>query len=140
MRNPHLYPKDWRAIAKRVKIEACGTCEECGRPCRRPGETDQQLSDRLADTPWALETHVEIWDEDTGESVVEWKYGRFTLTTAHLDQNPGNNERPNLRALCPACHLEYDRPWHQKKAAATRFRKKQAKLESLGQITLPIAL
>ncbi|WP_052051082.1 hypothetical protein [Leptolyngbya sp. KIOST-1] len=36
--------------------------------------------------------------------------GRFTLTAAHLDQNPGNNDPANLAALCSPCHLRHDTP------------------------------
>lgn len=32
------YPKDWDAIARRVKDEADWKCEVCGKQCRRPGE------------------------------------------------------------------------------------------------------
>jgi len=31
-----------------------------------------------------------------------------TLTAAHLDANPGNNERWNLAALCQRCHLHFE--------------------------------
>lgn len=34
------------------------------------------------------------------------------LTTAHLDQNPENNDDANLAALCQACHLGHDRHQH----------------------------
>jgi 5-methylcytosine-specific restriction endonuclease McrA len=37
---------------------------------------------------------------DTGSKVV--------LTVAHLDHRPENNDRANLRALCPRCHNGYD--------------------------------
>lgn len=32
------YPKDWPAIARKVKDEADWKCESCGKQCRRPGE------------------------------------------------------------------------------------------------------
>ena len=31
------------------------------------------------------------------------------LQVHHWDRDPGNNERSNLIALCPACHLDYHR-------------------------------
>ena len=34
------------------------------------------------------------------------------LATAHLDHNPRNNRRRNLRALCQRCHLIHERPRH----------------------------
>ena len=48
----------------------------------------------------------------TGSSVV--------LTTAHLDHDPANVDRSNLRAMCQRCHLTYDANHHAKNAAATR--------------------
>jgi len=33
-----LYPKNWDEIARAVKDEANWRCEQCGKPCRRPGE------------------------------------------------------------------------------------------------------
>jgi 5-methylcytosine-specific restriction endonuclease McrA len=32
------------------------------------------------------------------------------LTIAHLDHNPENCDRDNLRALCQLCHNRYDAP------------------------------
>lgn len=34
----------------------------------------------------------------------EWKNQRITLELDHIDGNNKNNERNNLRALCPNCH------------------------------------
>ena len=31
---------------------------------------------------------------------------------AHLDSDPTNNRRNNLRALCQRCHMLHDRPHH----------------------------
>lgn len=45
------------------------------------------------------------------------------LTVAHLDHDPANNERSNLRAMCQRCHLAYDREHH---AATRRKRKHEA--------------
>ena len=46
------------------------------------------------------------------------------LTVAHLDHNPMNCDRDNLRALCQKCHLSYDREEHTKNASRTRSLKK----------------
>ena len=86
-----LYPSDWPAIALQVKEEANWHCEECGRRCYRPGETHPR---------W-----LKNW--------------RRVLTVAHLDRNPANNERSNLRALCVVCHLNYDRAAHVIKSKRT---------------------
>lgn len=45
------------------------------------------------------------------------------LTTAHLDQDPSNNDPGNLRCWCQRCHLAYDRPVHRRKARITRDRR-----------------
>jgi 5-methylcytosine-specific restriction endonuclease McrA len=37
--------------------------------------------------------------------------GKVVLTIAHLDQNPGNNDMDNLKALCQRCHNWHDREW-----------------------------
>jgi hypothetical protein len=37
---------------------------------------------------------------------------RVILAAAHLDHNPGNNRRRNLRSLCQRCHMIHDRPHH----------------------------
>jgi len=39
---------------------------------------------------------------------------KVVLTVAHLDHNPSNNNRSNLRALCQRCHLAYDKELHLK--------------------------
>lgn len=49
---------------------------------------------------------------ETGSKVV--------LTIAHMDQDPGNNDNGNLRALCQRCHLAWDRPHHLVSASITR--------------------
>lgn len=43
-----------------------------------------------------------------------------TLTVAHLDHDPANCERENLRALCAPCHLRYDAKNHARSASHTR--------------------
>lgn len=37
---------------------------------------------------------------------------RRTLTVAHLNHNPSDCRRANLRALCAPCHLRYDARHH----------------------------
>jgi hypothetical protein len=34
------------------------------------------------------------------------------LSAAHLDNDPTNNARSNLAALCQRCHMLHDRPHH----------------------------
>jgi hypothetical protein len=126
------YPADWSTIALAIKTAAHWRCEECDRPCRRPGEDVEDFAARLLTDepyPWHDELYEYVADEESGE----WAYvplhpQRYTLTTAHLDQQPSNNDRSNLKALCPKCHLAHDRPHRQSN--------RMAKQERNGQMTL----
>jgi len=51
------------------------------------------------------------------------------LTVAHLDHTPENCDEGNLKAMCQACHLHYDKDHHRRTRALTRA----AALESAGQ-------
>ncbi len=128
-----LYPSDWDDIAKRIKDSVDWRCEECSRPCRRPGETLESLDDRLTQIgpwkgAWLDDLYEEYWDDETGEHGMIPKLGRFTLTVAHLNHQPSDCRRDNLRALCAPCHCRYDL-----KAMAT---KRRLKRERDGQLTL----
>lgn len=108
-----LYPDDWEAIAFEVKSEANWCCEDCGKSCRRSGEDLLQFFERLNCFPL----------EDLFEHPQKW-----TLTVAHLDHQPQNCDRSNLKALCAPCHCRYD----LKQMAL----KRRLKLERQGQLTL----
>ena len=108
-----LYPPNWEEIAWNTKKAANWRCEQCERPCRKAGVdwADFEL--------WLYENHnsphAPWWDDLFGPDEVEpgveaRHYQRFTLTVAHLDQNPGNNDPSNLAALCAPCHLRHDAP------------------------------
>lgn len=97
------YPQNWNAIATAIKDKAGWTCEFCGKPCRRQGEKVFAFLCRIDDA-W-IEKMV---DDDSDEDEVKLKPQRFTLTVAHLDQNPANNAPENLKALCSPCHLQHD--------------------------------
>ena len=45
------------------------------------------------------------------------------LTVAHLDHDPQNCKRINLRALCQRCHLRHDAKVHAQHARQTRRRR-----------------
>ena len=105
------YPPNWNAIAFEVKDRAKWKCENCDRECRKTGESWIEFFNR---TCWSL-----AQDE---------KWQRYTLTVAHLDQNPGNNEPDNLKALCAVCPLNHDRPF--------RIANQYAKRERAGQLKL----
>lgn len=81
--NKARYPKDWKAISKQVREDADQCCE--GSPT---------YPDCRAENG---KPHPE-----TGSKVV--------LTVAHLDHQPENCERSNLKAWCQRCHNTYDMP------------------------------
>jgi hypothetical protein len=120
-----LYPKDWEALALQIKADADWHCENCGRPCRRPGENPQELEIRLQNHPDAYK----IVEDELGNIEVFCR-GRFTLTVAHLDHQPANCHPSNLRAWCAPCHCRYDLN------AIRNGAKAAAALERAGQLSL----
>ena len=88
------YPPDWPAISRRIREErAAGRCEcvgECARDHGGPGAR----CDELNRTP------------------ARAFRGRVVLTVAHLNHTPMDARDTNLRAMCQACHLRYDRALH----------------------------
>lgn len=115
--NVARYPADWPAISARVREEAGQCCEWCAAPngaLIRRGNAGGCAVWRLSDDPAPVngrcaETGAEV--PDTGEDPVG--YGapvRVILTVAHLDHQPENCARENLRALCQRCHNRYDAP------------------------------
>lgn len=91
------YPQDWAAISTAVKDAAGWRCEcigECGR------EHAYSFAD---DVTRCAAVHG-------GAAPGSGK--RVVLTTAHLDHTPENCSQENLRAMCQACHLAYDRDHH----------------------------
>ena len=129
------YPANWKEIALAVKTAANWTCQECGKPCRRPDESTEELSNRLMElddtigSSWLADLLVDHIDRSTGYWGMTPMPQRFTLTVAHLDHQPENCDRANLKALCSVCHLRYDATHH----AASRRRNKE---ERSGQLTI----
>jgi hypothetical protein len=114
------YPDNWEAIALSVKTAANWTCENCGRPCRRPGESVGALIERV-------EQDHSHWAPELWVSMELRKLTRFTLTTAHPNHDP-ENPNAELRAWCAPCHCRYDL-----RAMPT---KRRLKRERLGQLNL----
>lgn len=103
--NAARYPKDWPAVSLSVKEESRWRCE--GSPAY----------------PDCRAVHGQA-HPITGAVVI--------LTVGHLDHNPENCERSNLRAWCQRCHNTYDRDHRQQTAAGTRANE----LRSEGQLQL----
>lgn len=100
--NRHRYPKDWKAISRRIRFERAG-----GR-CECPGGKD---GCGLHRGRRCAERH--------GEPAT-WAKGKVILTTMHLNHAPEDCRDENLRAACQRCHLRYDRAHHAESLARRR--------------------
>jgi len=110
-----LYPEDWRELSRRVRFErAAGRCQTCGRPhlTRLRVLPDGRWFDQVAGTWRGERGRPTRWPDliDT----VGLRATRVVLAAAHVDHDPSNNRRRNLRALCQRCHLLHDRPYHRR--------------------------
>lgn len=112
-----LYPDNWEQMAFEIKQAANWTCEECGRPCIRPGESMVKFAQRVAD-------EMPLWLVFDPANHPR----RFLLSVAHLDHLPQNSDRANLKAWCCPCHCRYD--------LAQMSRKKRLKAEREGQLSM----
>ena len=112
------YPDNWKEISLQIRRDrAKWCCEWCG----------------------AL----------NGERISPIRMSCVVLTVAHLgvpraDGRLGNKHdksdcRPeNLAALCQRCHLNFDRPDHLARAAATRERKRRDREAARGWVQAPL--
>jgi len=101
-----LYPGNWKRIRAEVLARAENRCEcfgECGLHRTTPGPRR------------CVEIHL---------APAKWAKGQVVLTIAHLNHNPKDSRRRNLKAMCQRCHLRYDVKHHQKNASETRDRKR----------------
>ena len=126
-----LYPDNWEEIALKVKTEAKWICEECGRPCRKPGEKIQDHYERIK-AENKLDWIRDYWSQwvEQGSEKKPNKPTRFVLTVAHMDHRPENCDRTNLKTLCAPCHCRYDT------TPEARAIKKKLKAERTGQLNL----
>lgn len=128
-----LYPDNWPEISQAIRGAANNHCEQCNAPngvdimrgqgCDRGsymamdadlGEYDDIVR---CDVTGARLGFMD-WDQFDGREV------KIILTVAHIDHDPTNNDRANLKALCQRCHLAHDRDHHRINAAATRKARK----------------
>ena len=101
------YPTNWQVLSREVRERSGGRCEctgECGKGHQTRCEARQ--GDPSTRSGWPV-----------------------VLTSAHLWRGPCAahdaagikcDDLTHLKAMCQACHLAYDLPHHQAKAAATR--------------------
>jgi len=113
-----LYPPNWNIFSAMIRTErAQGQCEctglgLCGLHCTHPGPR------RCV--------------ERDGQPAI-WARGKVILTVAHICTCwPPCTEPAHVLACCQRCHLRIDIPLHQRHAAETRRRGKEA----AGQLSL----
>jgi hypothetical protein len=98
--NRDRYPKDWKEIRQRILARAEFQCEcigECGN------ETGKRCEERHG-------------------AFAETFSGVVVLTISHLNHIPEDCRPENLKAMCQACHLRYDRDQHAKSRRENRDR------------------
>lgn len=137
----HLYPANWDATARAVKDAAGWVCQQCGRPCRRPGETLYdfvlQIEEDWAGT-WAKDLYDEEYDPTQAHFLEEFSYvpvlrtRRFVLSVAHLNHRPEDCRPENLKALCMPCRGRMNL------TPSALAAKRALKLERQGQLRLDV--
>jgi hypothetical protein len=108
-----FYPKNWHELSCQVRFErAAGRCQTCARP-------HGAILRCLPDGRW-FDPEQRVWRNGRGRpaawpdliEAIGLRTTRVVLAAAHLDHDPANNRRRNLRSLCQRCHLLHDRPYH----------------------------
>ena len=123
----HYKGAAWKAIRAKILERAGHCCEECGRPnrvivgvwpcgCWTIGYTPGYAGGR------GIWKHVRYGCEWSHETTP--RFVKTILTTAHLNQTPGDDREENLAALCQLHHLRLDHAQHMTNARATRNRKR----------------
>lgn len=124
--NKERYPANWNDISAKVREEAGNKCEVCGVSNHAIGNRDAEgefipvAGNAMYDCygqgldypslqmlPYKKAREIVDWNNLHDECGV--RYIVIVLTVAHLDHNPENCERSNLKAMCQRCHNRYDR-------------------------------
>lgn len=104
------YPPRWSILSREIRERSGGRCE-CAGECGKGHQTrcEARQGEPSMKSGWPV-----------------------VLTTAHLWQGPCAahhaagvkcDDPTHLKAMCQACHLAYDLPHHQARAAETRRKK-----------------
>lgn len=147
--NRSRYPDNWKEISAQVREEAGQRCEWCGV---ENGAIVLRGSDNQggASLPAWRYADASVYDHTynacTGEPIPGANWDTFdpntsgpskvVLTVAHLDHQPENCARDNLRALCQRCHNAYDAPM-RRRGIAERARRGMAVGDLFGTETAP---
>lgn len=134
--NRDRYPADWPAISMAVRQAANNKCEFCGVQNHQLGGRTptglwlpaQPTGTNCGRTPSGLDWPREgeygwcsLIHPDGSETTMHLRIVRIVLTVAHLDHQPENCARENLKALCQRCHNRYDLP-HRRAGILERAR------------------
>ncbi len=115
-----FYPSDWPQISRHVRFErAGGICEECGRP--------HGATNRCLPAGRGFDATGHTWRNRRGRparwpdlvETAQIRQTRVILAAAHLDHDPRNNRRRNLKSLCQRCHMIHDRPHHSRRSGGS---------------------
>lgn len=99
MRNKHRYSNDWYDIIRPEALKrASYKCQQCNAKHKSIG----------------YRSHNGVWIE-CDMYMLQWckvqgiKVHKLFLQISHTDHDTSNNKPENLRALCPRCHLSFDK-------------------------------
>lgn len=96
--NVDRYPKEWPEVSLRIRRDRAQWQCECEGECGRGHQA---------------RCHARHGHRSERGTII-------ILTVAHLNHTPEDCTDSNLKAMCQACHLSYDREHHAQTAAATR--------------------
>ena len=99
--NRKRYPRNWKAISADIRFRRAQNRCECMGEC-----------DSLTHLAMVKNQRPEIRCQALNGRAHPVTGSKVVLTVAHLDHTPENCDESNLRAMCQACHLSYDRDHH----------------------------
>jgi hypothetical protein len=132
----HRYPKDWKAISRRIRVERADNRCECAGECGDDHEGDNGRCDAPNGVRICRDkaTPRRWWPApaEMGRALPADPFTlvKVVLTVAHLDHDERNNLDSNLAALCQRCHLKLD-------ARDNRRRRRENADTRAGQGSLP---
>ncbi len=120
--NKARYPpkKEWELIRAEIKERAKNRCEFCGVENHDIGVRIECEFISLKFGGWKPS---EKWSLKEGTFL---KVIRIVCTVMHLDHQPENNDRKNLKFGCQQCHNRYDQEHRKSNRIKNRAVKKAA--------------
>ena len=141
--NRHRYPAHWPQIRDEVLADASYRCQWPGCGARhhavghwRLGRNEWAWHPVCGSGPVDAAGDGRSWPDlqllsyaearefaqvENDNGVIDGRAIVIVLTVAHLDHQPENCDRTNLRAFCQRHHLAYDQPHHLETAYMARM-------------------